>query len=167
MATEKQKNAAKQNIKKAQEKWENMSKRQHSLAQPEGRSRAKPGTKGEGEYFRIVIRDKDQFQTFRYHDVGRQGHIQRLSGKRSSGSWDTQAWLVSKNDAHADDGMLTPDTKDVEDLFNRLGSKPEHVKGDIFEAKPRPNVPESEKPTKEQKQAQQENIKKAQEARWR
>ena len=40
-----------------------------------------------------------------------------------------------------------------------------HVKADMFEAKPRPNVPEKDKPTEAQKKARKENIKKAQKAR--
>ncbi len=100
MASNKQKEAAKQNIKKAQQRWQGMTSRQRALAQPEGRKRAKPGTKGEGDYYRIVVRPKEEFTTFRYHDVGDKGHIIRLAGKRSSGSWDTQAWLISKGDAH-------------------------------------------------------------------
>jgi len=54
MTTDKQKEAAKENIKKAQRRWQEMTPREHALAQPEGRKRAKPGTKGEGDYFRIV-----------------------------------------------------------------------------------------------------------------
>ena len=41
MATQKQKEAAKNNIKKAQAKWQAMSPREHAKAQPEGRARAK------------------------------------------------------------------------------------------------------------------------------
>jgi hypothetical protein len=37
--------------------------------------------------------------------------------------------------------------------------------GDRFQAKPRPNVPEEEKPTPAQRRAQRQNIKKAQAAR--
>jgi len=48
MATKRQKEAARKNIKKAQARWREMSPREHSRAQPEGRARAKPGTKGEG-----------------------------------------------------------------------------------------------------------------------
>ena len=70
MTTRKQAETAKKNIKKAQKKWQDMSPREHSLAQPEGRGRAKPGTKGEGDYFRIVVRSKDEFVTFRNQDIG-------------------------------------------------------------------------------------------------
>ncbi len=166
MATEKQKKAAKQNIKKAQEKWQGMTPRQHSLAQPEGKGRTKPGAKGESNNFRIVVRPKEEFTTFRYHDVGEKGHILRLAGKRSSGSWDTQAWLINKDDAHVEDNKLVGDTADAKDLLKKLGSQPRHVRGDIFEAKDRPNVPEKKKPTAAQQRARAENIKKAQQARW-
>lgn len=165
MATVKQKEAAKENIKKAQAKWKEMTPREHALAQPEGRKRAKPGTKGEGEYFRIVVRPKDEFTTFRYQDVGEKGHILRLAGKRSSGSWDTQAWLISKDDAHLDGSHLVANTDDAKKVIQALGSTPIHVKGDIFEAKDRPNVPERKKPTEAQQKARLANIKKAQQAR--
>lgn len=131
----------------------------------EGRKRAKPGTKGEGDYFRIVLRSKEEFTTFRYHDVGEKGHILRLAGKRSSGSWDTQAWLISKGDAHIEGDTLVADIDDAKRLIEDLGSKPKHVKGDVFEAKDRPNVAESKKPTEAQQRARLENIKKAQQAR--
>jgi len=165
MATAKQREAARENIKKAQEKWQGMTSRDHSLAQPEGRKRAKPGTKGSGEFFRVVVRPKEEFTTFRNQDVGEPGHIQRLAGKRESGSWDTESWLISKQDAHMENDTLIADTDDARELLAKLGSKPVHVKGDVFEAKDRPDVPEKDKPTPAQKRARMENIAKAQEAR--
>ena len=164
MTTDKQK-AAKENIKKAQRRWQEMTPRERALAQPEGRKRAKPGTKGEGDYFRIVVRPKEEFTTFRYQDVGEKGHILRLAGKRSSGSWDTQVWLISKDDAHIEGDTLVADTDDAREVIQALGSKPKHVEGDIFEAKDKPNVPESKEPTEAQQRARTENIKKAQQAR--
>lgn len=166
MTTTKQKEAAKENIQKAQQKWQEMTPREHALAQPEGRNRAKPGTKGEGDYYRIVVRPKDEFTTFRYQDVGRKGHLLRLAGRRSSGSWDTHAWLISKTDAHLQDDALVADTDDARKLIATLGSNPKHIKGDVFTAKDRPNVPVSKKPTLAQQRARSENIKKAQQARW-
>src|SRR5262245_54023174 len=165
MATMKQREAARQNIRKAQAAWKSMSRRQHSRAQPEGRSRQKPGTVGEGDYYHIAVRPKNQFVTFRTQDVGDPGHIQRVAGKRSSGSWDTVKWLVSKEDAHMEGGRLVPDTADARKLLEDLGSKPVHVKGDMFKAKPRPNVPERAKPTPAQRRARSANIKKVQAAR--
>jgi hypothetical protein len=134
-------------------------------SQPKRRKRAKPGTTGEGDYFRIIVRPKDEFGTFRYQDVGEKGHIQRLAGLRESGSWDTHAWLISKKDAHLEGDILIPDTEDARSLIEGLGSKPKRVKEDLFEAKDRPNVPEREKPTAAQQKARLENITKAQQAR--
>src|SRR5262245_61200496 len=109
MTTQKQKEAAKRNVKKAQSAWRAMSPTEHARSQPQGRERRKPGSGG-GEFFRIQVRPKAEFVTFRTQDVGDPGHIERLAGKRQSGSWDTQAWLVSKNDAHLVNGHLLPDT---------------------------------------------------------
>ena len=142
-----------------------MSHTEHARAQPQGRGRKKPGTGGGGEFFRIVVRDKDEFVTFRNQDVGEPGGLERLAGKRASGSWSTQAWLVSKKDAHKSGNRLVPDSQDAKNLFAKLGSTPLHVKGDVFKAKDRPNVPEREKPTPAMRRARAANIKKAQTAR--
>jgi hypothetical protein len=165
MATTKQREAARKNIKKAQAAWKSMSHRQHARSQPEGRGREKPGAKGQGEYYHVRVRPKDEFVTFRTQDVGEPGHVQRVAGKRASGSWDTQQWLISKEDAHVKGGKLIPDTAEAKEALAKLGSKAMHVKGDIFEAEPRPNVPEREKPTPAQQRARRANIKKAQAAR--
>jgi hypothetical protein len=165
MATAKQKRAARKNIKKAQKAWKSMSSKAHARAQPEGRRRAKPASTGEGEYYHIEVRPKEEFVSFRTHDVGKKGGIQRVGGKRSSGSWDDQKWLISKEHAHVENGKLVPDTEDAREVLEELGSKPVHVSGDRFKAKPRPNVPEKDKPTPAQRRAQKSNIKKAQAAR--
>ena len=47
MATEKQRQAARKNIKKAQATWKDMSAPEHARAQPEGRARKKPGSTGD------------------------------------------------------------------------------------------------------------------------
>lgn len=165
MATTKQKQAARENIEKARQTWKEMSSRQRSLAQPEGRRRAKPGTKGSGDYFRVVVRDKNQFTSFRNQDVGEKGGLQRVAGHRPSGSWSTQAWLISKDFAHKEGERLVADHEDAKELLQKLGSTPTHEKGDVFSAKARSNVPERDKPTEAQQKAREENIKKAQEAR--
>ncbi len=166
MATLKQKQAAKKNIKKAQSKWKSMSSRQHALAQPEGKGRVKPGAGGEGNFFRIIVRPKEQFVSFRTQDVGIKGHIERLAGRRSSGSWATQAWLISKQDAHIAGDRLVADTLAAKKVIATLGSEPVRIKVDIFKAKDRRNVPEKEKPTISQRRARSANIKKAQAGRW-
>lgn len=164
MATEKQKEAARENIKKAQEKWQSITSREHAKAQPEGRKREKPGKGGGGEYYRIIVRPKEEFVSFRYHDVGKPGHVQRLAGKRSSGSWDDHAWLISKQNAHIEDGKLVADTAEAREILKDYGPV-QHVEEDVFKGHPRENVPEKEKPTPAQQRARTENIRKAQEAR--
>ncbi|HKY53875.1 MAG TPA: hypothetical protein VJM08_06180 [Anaerolineales bacterium] len=164
MATEKQRQAAKKNIKKAQARWKSLSSREHASAQPEGRGRKKPGTTGEGNYYHVEVRPRNEFTAFRTQDVGEEGHLQRVSGKRASGSWATAKWLISKEDAHIENDKLVGDTKDAKDLIKKLGSEPVHKSGDLFEAKARRNVPERSKPTKAQTRARRENIKKAQAA---
>ncbi len=165
MATEKQRRAARKNIKKAQSEWKSMSSGQHSKSQPEGRERKKPASTGQGKYYHIEVRPKGEFTTYRTQDVGEPGHVQRVAGKRSSGSWATVKWLIGKEDAHIEAGKLVPDTRDAREVVEQLGSQPVHLSGDRFEAKSRRNVPERAKPTAAQTRARRENIKKAQAAR--
>src|SRR3989344_3457309 len=165
MATLKQKRAAKKNIKKAQSAWKHMTKRQHSLAQPEGRMRKKPGTTGKGNFYRIEVRPKSEFVTFRVQDVGKKGGLERLAGKRPSGSWDTISWLISKDDAHIERGRLVIDDAKAKTVLKQIRGPIVHVKGDVFKAHPARNIPEREKPTLAMRRAQKANIKKAQKAR--
>ncbi len=165
MATTKQRQAAKKNIKKAQARWRSMSSRQHARSQPEGKDRERPGAGG-GNFYRVEVRPKEEFVTFRTQDVGSKGHIERVAGKRSSGSWATAAWLIDKKDAHVSGRKLVADSSDAKKLLKKLGSEPVRRSKDRFEAKDRPNVPERSKPTAAQKRARSQNIKKAQ-AAWR
>jgi hypothetical protein len=127
--------------------------------------RAKPGARGSGVFFHIEVRPKRQFETFRNQDVGRRGGIERVAGRRASGSWDTQKWLIGKQHAHVECGKLVPDTADARRALAMLGSRPVHLGGDRFRAKPRPDVPEYAKPTPAQRRARTRNIRKAQAAR--
>lgn len=165
MTTQKQRAAARKNVRKAQEKWKSMTHRQHALAQPQGRKRKKPGTTGKGKFYRIEVRPKSEFKTFRIQDVGERGGLERLAGKRSSGSWDTVSWLVSKEDAHVKDGHLMITDKKARSVLKNISGHIYHVKGDVFRAHPRKNVPEAAKPTPAMRRAQKANIKKAQTAR--
>jgi len=165
MATQKQKEAAKENIKKAQEAWQEMTMEERAESQPEGHRRETPGKPGGGEYYHIEVRPKEDFVTFRTQDVGEKGGIERVGGQRENGSWDTVKWLISKDFAHVKNGKLVADHPDAKKLFDELGTQPRHIEGDRFEAKDRPNVAEKDKPTEKQQRARRENIKKAQEAR--
>ena len=164
------KSAAPSNLRKAQQAkklpmGKSMSRRQHARAQPEGRKRAKPGTRGGGKFFHIEVRPKREFVTFRNQDVGEPGGIERVAGKRASGSWSTQKWLISKEDAHIEDGRLVADSADARKVLRQLRTKPVHVHADRFKAHDRPNVPERAKPTSAQRRARKRNIAKAQRAR--
>ena len=154
MATARKRTATKRTTKKA-------------AAARKTAARKAPGSTGEGQYYHIELRSKSGFKSFRTQDVGRKGHIQRVAGRRASGSWDTVKWLISKKDAHLQGGRLVPDTKDAKKLIAELGSRPIRTQGDRFKARPTPNVPERAKPTPAQKRAQSTNIKKAQAARRR
>lgn len=143
-----------------------MSPRARALAQPQGRGRAKPGSTGKGKFYRIMVRPKSEFTSFRVQDVGAKGGLERLAGRRSSGSWDTVSWLVEKKDAKVmPNGQLHITGAKAKSVLKSISGHIYHVKGDIFRAHPERNVPEAEKPTLAMRRAQKANIKKAQAAR--
>jgi len=130
-------------------------------------ARKKPGTTGAGKFYHIEVRRKGQFTSFRTQDVGKKNGLERIAGRRSSGSWATATWLVSKKNAHvsAKGELVIDDKKEKAALAKALRGKITHVKGDIFTARPVKNVAEKAKPTPAMKRAQMKNIKKAQAAR--
>lgn len=167
MATQRQIEAARHNLTKARAVWQAMPQSERAKARRSGGRRAKPGSSGEGAFFHIEVRPKREFKSFRTQDVGKKGGIERVSGRRESGSWDTQKWLIGKEHAHLDGDELVADTDDAREMLATLGSKPEHIEGDRFRAHDRPNIAEKDKPTPAQKRARRANIKKAQAARRR
>src|SRR5829696_2762046 len=92
-------------------------------------TRKAPGSGGQGEYYHVEVRPGDDFVTFRTQDVGDPGHVQRVAGKRETGSWATVKWLIGKEDAHLEGDRLVPDTKDAKDVIRKLRSKPVHKTG--------------------------------------
>lgn len=132
-----------------------------------GKVRRKPGTGPDANYYRIEVRPRRQFSSFRTQDVGKKGGIERIAGRRPSGSWDTQAWLVSKDIAHVTpSGKLVIDrVKDRQAIEKAISGKMVQLKSGIFKARPIKNIPEKAKPTQAMKRAQLMNIKKAQAAR--
>ncbi|HWH16366.1 MAG TPA: hypothetical protein VNU25_02170 [Candidatus Paceibacterota bacterium] len=156
MATKKQVTAAKKNVKKAQAAWKGMTPRQRALAQPQGRDRQKPGTGSAARYYRVELRPARDFTSFRTQDVGKKGGLQRVAGHRASGSWATQAWLISKDHAHiAKNGeLIVDDATERAALKKAVRGKIMHVKGSICEAHPAKNVPEKAKPTPAMRKAQ-------------
>ena len=128
------------------------------------RRRAKPGAKRGGRFFHIELRQSRDFVAFRVQDVGAPGGVERVAGLRANGSWDTAKWLVEKTHAHIEGDRLVADTAAARKVLSTLGSRPVHVSGDRFRAKPRRDIPEVEKPTPAMRRAQLTNIKKAQAA---
>lgn len=126
--------------------------------------RKAPGSTGKGKFYRIELRPKGQFKSFRVQDVGRKGGLERLAGHRASGSWDTVSWLIAKDKADVVRGHLKITGKKEQSVLKQIKGPIVHIKGDIFHAHPR-NVPEAKKPTPAMKRAQKANIKKAQKAR--
>lgn len=115
-------------------------------------TRKKPGTTGKGEYYHIEVQPNGNFVTFRTQDVGKPGHIQRVAGKRSSGYWSTVKWLIGKSDAHLQGHNLVPDTEAARNVIEQLGSRPIHLIGDRFKAKPRGRLSEEVQQTRVQTQ---------------
>ncbi len=116
-----------------------MAKKKSTAAKPHHK-RAAPGSTGKGKFFRIELRPKGQFKTFRVQDVGEKGGLERLAGKRPGpgGTWDTVTWLVSKEDAHIDaHGHLKITSAKAKSVLKQIRGKIVHVKADIFRAHPK------------------------------
>jgi len=143
------------------------SRRQARKPPLKARHRKQPGSTGKGSYYHIGVLPKSEFVYFRTHDVGQKGHIQRVAGRRSSGSWGTVTWLISKQDAHIRNGRLVADTAAAKKVLDGLGSRPDHVTGDRFRARPRPKVADGLRPTRAQKAASRPNLRKARAAKRR
>ncbi len=139
MATERKRDEVKQDPTSKKPRQQAPS-RQKSPATAKSGSK-KPGSSGEGNYFHVGMQPSSGFETFRTQDVGEPGHIQRVAGKRSDGTWETVKWLIGKEDAHIEDDELIPDSDEAEKLLDGLGAEPIHIEGDIFEAKPGGNPP--------------------------
>jgi hypothetical protein len=133
----------------------------HAITQPEDKKEGKISKKNKSNYFRIIVRPKDEFSSFRYQDVGEPGHIQRLTGRRQDGSWDTQAWLISKQDAHVEDDRLITDTKEARELVKQLEADLKYVRENVFEAKSFRNVPQKVGTRAKKHDVRRENIRDA------
>jgi len=134
--------------------------RNSKLTQAGSRAHKSSQNKNTGNYYHIEIRPRADFVAFRTQDVGRRGHIQRVGGQWSTGYWTTVKWLISKEDAHFQAGVLVPDTPAAKEVLDQLGSRPIHMLGDRFKARPQPNVSEPEGPVAASKRKPQAKAKK-------
>ena len=143
-----------------------MSRRGYARARSEGLSRKRPGIDDKSRFYRIEVRPKSEFVAFRTQDIGKKNGLERITGKRSSSSWDTDTWLVEKNRAHVDkSGKLIIDDPQDKTALKQIRGPIMHKKGDVFTAKPRKNIKEDAKPTTIQRRTQAYNIQKTQRAR--
>ncbi len=70
------------------------------------------------------------------------------TGKRASGAWGTQKWLIGKAHAHVARGRLVPDSAAAKNVLEKmLASAPVHLGGDRFRARPHRKRPAGAKPT--------------------
>lgn len=58
--------------------------------------------------------------------------IERVAGKRAGGSWNSREWLIAKDQAHVERGMLIGDTVDARRVLTVLGKEPRRIKADRF-----------------------------------
>jgi hypothetical protein len=124
-------------------------KERNTVARP----RKAPGSTGKGDYYHIQVRSRTGYVAFRTQDVGAPGHIQRVAGRTAAGSWSTVKWLIGKADAHVEGGRLVPTTRAARSVLEELDTEPIHLRGDLFKARSRANMPAPEKPAPAQQSA--------------
>jgi hypothetical protein len=98
--------------------------------------RKSPGAGG-GKFYRVEIRPKGEFITFRTQDVGKKDGLERIAGKKASGGWDTATWLIEKNKAHVSHDKLVIDDPKVKTVLKQIRGPIMHKKGDVFTAMPK------------------------------
>jgi len=177
MATARQKSAARKNIRKAQKARRTKSATKRTAARtktrakitarskartkspvrtkttktkPRAKSTARRRTKSAARrrgFFHIEVQPKEAFVEFKTQDVGGKSGIERVAGKRAGGAWSTQEWLIAKDQAHLERGMLIGDTVDARRVLTMLGSEPRHIKADRFTIHGHTGVPADVSPT--------------------
>jgi hypothetical protein len=173
MATARQKSAARKNIRKARKTRRSKSAKPGASARtktttrskttPKARVRtktpkAKPRAKSTArrrtkpaarrrEFFHIEVQPKEAFVEFKTQNIGSEGGIERVAGKRAGGAWSTQEWLIAKDQAHVERGTLIGDTVDARRVLTMLGSEPRHIKADRFTIHGHTGMPADVSPT--------------------
>ncbi len=154
MATARQKSAARKNIRKARKarrtksavrrastrtkasarsKTRAKARAKTAKAKPRAKSTARRRTKPRQRgFFHIEVQPKEAFVAFKTQDIGGEGGIERIAGRRAGGSWSTQEWLIAKDQAHVERGTLIGDTVDARRVLTMLGSEPRRIKADRF-----------------------------------
>ena len=134
---------------------------------PQATPRAAPSRAraARGGFFHIQVRPRTEFVSFRNQDVGSRGGIERVAGRRANGSWDTQKWLVGKNEAHLDGKTARARQRRPRARCSRSSARYRAISAATASSPSRAaRSRRSEKPTPAMRRAQLANIKKAQAA---
>ncbi len=179
MATARQKSAARKNIRKARNarksaprriaRTKTTAKTKHGAktkprAKATARRRTKSAAKRRG-FFHIEVQPKEAFVEFKTQDIGSEGGIERVAGKRAGGAWSTQEWLIAKDQAHVERGVLIGDTVDARRVLTMLGAEPRHIKADRFTIHGHTGMPADVSPTLAPRRAGLTNIQAPQKGR--
>ena len=185
MATARQKSAARKNIRKAQKARRTKSAARPAAARKKAttkarvraktvkakprakstaRRRAKPAARRRG-FFHIEVQPKEAFVAFKTQDIGSDGGIERVAGKRAGGAWSTQEWLIAKDQAHVERGTLIGDTVDARRVLTMLGTEPRHIKADRFTIHGHRGMPVDVSPTMAPRRAGLSNVQAPQKGR--
>jgi hypothetical protein len=134
--------------------------------------RAKPATRRDTKqtarqrgFFHIEVQPKEAFVEFKTQDIGREGGIERIAGKRAGGAWSTQEWVIAKDQAHVERGTLIGDTVDARRVLTMLGSEPRHIKADRFSIHGHTGMPADVSPTLAPRRAGLSNVQAPQKGR--
>lgn len=133
-------------------------------AKSTARRRTKPAARRRG-FFHIEVQPKEAFVEFKTQDIGSQGRIERIAGKRAGGAWSTQEWLIAKDQAHVERGTLIGDTVDARRVLSMLGLEPRHIKADRFTIHGPSGMPAEARPTLAPRRAGLTNVQAPQKGR--
>jgi hypothetical protein len=183
MATARQKSATAKNIRKARKAHRTKSAVRRTSAGSKTRARAKTRTKARTKtakakprakstarrrtkstarrrrgFFHIEVQPREAFVEFKTQSIGSDGGIERVAGKRAGGSWSTQEWLIAKDQAHVERGLLIGDTVDARKVLTMLGSEPRHIKADRFTIHGHTGMPADVSPTLAPRRASLSNV---------
>jgi hypothetical protein len=71
------------------------------------------------DYYRIKVRPKNQFSTFRIEHLTENDSIQ-ITGRLADGSWGTQQWLINKGDVRLEKGKLVADDERIQNAIDHM-----------------------------------------------
>jgi hypothetical protein len=71
------------------------------------------------DYYRIKVRSKNQFSTFRIEHLTENDSIQ-ITGRLADGSWGTQQWLINKGDVRLENGILVADDDRIQEAIDHM-----------------------------------------------